>query len=170
MKTEEQHILIRETARFASGRGRGRGFDKASRYAMFVEVMESESRSLGFSRDTKKSRSGYSVFSKPVSEGWDLCWTIEDMNTFHRNVFEGQFEPYLHLRARNVRGKLNRAQMGEFLVIRYRYLILGFGNAYWKFSDLNQLETIIKAHLRLYALLAPGIESGIARALRGTFH
>jgi hypothetical protein len=40
-----------------------------------------------------------------------------------------------------------------------------FGAAYWMFRNLDQLETIVKAHLCLYGFLEPLIED----AARETF-
>jgi len=78
---------------------------------------------------------------------------------------EGYFVPYLELRGRNVRGRIGKAEMGEFLFIDVRHIVPGFGNAYWKFYGLDELETIIKANLCLYGLMAPMIEAALVRAL-----
>jgi len=74
----------------------------------------------------------------------------------------------LEIRYRELSGSIDRARAGEFLFIRHHDIVPGFGNAYWKFFDLNELETIIKAHLHLYGLMAPIIEAGIRKVLGGS--
>jgi hypothetical protein len=67
-----------------------------------------------------------------------------------------------------VRGRLNRAAKIDpvnLLVVDYASAMPNFGAAYWMFRNLDQLETIVKAHLCLYGFLEPLIED----AARETF-
>lgn len=82
------------------------------------------------------------------------------------NQFEGQFTPSLQVRRRSRAGELGNFGPGEFLHIRYADVVPGFFDAYRTFHRLAQLETMIKAHLCLYRLMAPIIEGTLKGVLR----
>jgi hypothetical protein len=155
-----------EASRYATDLARTQTFDRAGRYAFFSAVMERDSAGAGFRLDKRKSRPGYPIFSKAISDDWDLCWEIEDSQSFFPSPFEGRFAPRLGIRHRELRGSLAKIQSGETLHIRYAGIIPGFFNGYWEFVDLAELETAIKAHLYFYSLMAPIIEEGLQRVLR----
>jgi hypothetical protein len=162
----ERRALEDEAARHATGLGKiPHTFDNKGRYVFFAAVMERDAVPLGFRYDKPKSRPNYPVFSKPMGDDWDLCWVVEEARAFFHSPLEGHFAPFLEIRGRNLRGTLAKAESGEFLHIRHAGIVPGFGNGYWIFFDLDQLETVIKAHLYLYSLIAPIIESGIEKVL-----
>jgi hypothetical protein len=165
MLENERRALELEVPRHATGLGRAHAFDMAGRYMFFTAAMERDALSLGFKYDKGRSRRNYPVFSKSISNHWDLCWALEEPGPFFHSPFEGLIVPFLELRSRELRGSLTKAESGEFLHIRYAGIVPGFFNGYWKFVDLAQLETIIKAHLYLYGLIAPIIEGGICKVL-----
>jgi hypothetical protein len=166
MLDEERQALEEESACRASGLGRlPHTFDNKGRYRFFAAVMEREAAALGFHYDKPKSRPNYPVFSKPMSDEWDLCWAIEEARAFFHSPFEGHFSPYLEIRGRTFRGSVAKGKSGEFLHIRYASVVPGFSNGYWTFFDLDQLETAIMAHLHLYSLMASVIEGGIKTVL-----
>jgi hypothetical protein len=156
-----------EALHFATELSKIHTFDKDGRYALFRAVMEREAAPLGFCYDKRKSRPGFPIFSKAITDGWDLCWAIEEPDMFFWNPFGGRFMPFLELRHRDLRGGVkDNAEPGEFLQLRYTAVVSGFFNAYRTFRGADELETMIKAHLSLYGLMAPSIESGIAKALK----
>lgn len=164
---EERRVRESEAERLASGLGKvPHTFDKKGRYAFFVAVMERDAGPLGFQYDRKKSRAGFPVFSKSMTDDWHLCWALEESRGFSSIPMEGSFEPFLELRSRDMRGAIHRAEPGEFLHIRHSFVVPGFSRGYWRFFSLGELEVAIKAHLHLYSLMAPIIEDGIARILR----
>jgi hypothetical protein len=165
MLDEQRHRLEEEVTVHATDLNRAHTFDKDGRYALFAAVMVRDAGPLGFHYDNAKSRTNYPVFSKPIGAAWDLCWSIEDGQDFFWSPFEGLFVPRLTIRSRKLRGSLSRAELGEFLEIRYQHIVPGFGNAYWKFFGLDELETMIKAHLCFYSLKAPIIEPRLQRVL-----
>jgi hypothetical protein len=166
MLDDERRTLEHEATRHASGLGRvPHTFDNKGRYVFFAAVMERDAASLGFHYDRPKSRPNYPVFSKAITEDWHLCWAIEEPRAFFHSPFEGTFSPFLEIRGCNLRGTLAKAESGESLHIRYSIAVPGFFSGYWKFFDLDELETAIKAHLFLYSLMAPIIESGIKKVL-----
>jgi hypothetical protein len=157
MLDEQGRLLQSEVARHATGLAD----HYIGRRAFYVAAMTQYSSPHGFVRDRVKSSEAFPIFSKSVSEDWDLCWTLQEEEWLLR----GLFVPYLELRHRRLRGRIENRQSGEFLWFRYKLIIPSFGTAYWKFSDLKQLETIIKAHLCFYKLIAPILEPGIVQAL-----
>jgi hypothetical protein len=160
----ERRALADEAERFSNVTLRG--FDSDARYSLFIEVMQSKGPPLGFEYDKARSRAAYPVFTKPIVDDWHLCWTIEEARAFLFSPVEGHFRPCLHLRSRQLSGKLDRVESGQFLRIRFAPIEAGFSNAYHVFSNPKQLERMIKAYLELYASMASIIEAGVSNALR----
>lgn len=162
MLDDEIRALDEECAIHATGLGRvPHTFDNKGRYVFFTAVMERDAAALGFRYDKAKSRTNYPVFSKAITEDWHLCWVIPDAHMFFSSPFEGRFSPDLELRGHNLCGA--SAEFGERLQIRARGQVLG--NGYWRYCNLDQLETAIRAHLHFYGLIAPIIERGITKVL-----
>lgn len=136
-------------------------FDKEGRYSLFNAVMYQSTHSTGLQFDKSRSRSAYPVFTKPINDNWDLCLVIEEPRFFNWSASEGDFSPFLEVRSKKLRGKLNKAEPGEFLNLRYCEIVPGFFSAYRKFCSLAELETIIKAHLCLYETITPALEKGL---------
>ena len=167
---EEARVVEEEIARHATGISRAHTFDESGRYRFFSAVMERDAARLGFDYDKAKSRSNYPVFSKRITEDWDVCWALEEERPFFWNPFEGRFAPFLEIRGRTRRGRMGNAAPGEFLQIRYASIIPGFFNAYRNFYSLEGLETMIKAHVFLYELLAPVLEEAVRNGLEYAEH
>jgi len=165
MLVEGRNCLKLEVAHHSTGLSTNYTFDKRGRYEFFVAVMKHAASPLGFHHDATKSYPDYPVFSKPINEDWDLCWALEEPNTFYWNQLEGRFIPYLEIRNRKLHGSLNKAEAGEFLHIRYAGVVPGFYNGYRTFIGLDELETMIKAHLCFFSLMAPVIESAVHKVL-----
>jgi hypothetical protein len=166
MYGEEGLAFEREVPRHASELGKTRcGFDKRERYGFFATVMKRDAASLDFVYDKSRSRANYPVFSKPMTGDWDLCWVLEESRPFLHSPVEGLFAPFLELRSRGLRGNLANVESGEFLHIRYSAIVPGFSTGYWRFRRLDELETVIKAHLYLYSLIAGPIESACQKVL-----
>lgn len=165
MHDAELQALADEATAHATGLGRmPHTFDAQGRYAFFSAVMARDASPLGFQHDKRRSKPEYPVFTKPLTPDWDLCWSIEERTFFQWNQFEGRFEPALTLRSRTLRGRSSKIP-GQILGIDYPETVHGFGNGYRTFRDLDELETAIKAHLKLYELTFPTIEDAIKAVL-----
>jgi len=161
----ESQILAAETLAHATGLGRSFAFDPAGRHAFLDRVLERELAPFAFAFDRQKSSLGYSVFSKKLYDDLDLCWSLEEVDFFV--AFDGNYRPTLQLRRPNVRGKLSRAAKenpANLLLIDYVAAVPDFQVAYWKFRNLDELETIVKAHVYLYGLLAQRIDDAVRDA------
>ncbi len=155
-----------EVLKHSTGLAERYSFERHERLAFFKAVMEENAARLSFVFDKRKSTRRIPVFSKNVNEDWDLCWAIEDPKMLSLDDFKGRLSLRLEIRGRDLKGSVERAQAGEFLIIRHDHIVPGFFNAYGQFGNLDELETIIKAHLRLFELMAPTIEAGLTWALR----
>jgi hypothetical protein len=160
-----KRLFHRESARFSSALSQSASFDPDGRYALFKGVMHRDASASGFQFDTGRSRSRFPVFSKPVSEEWDLCWAIEEPNFFLWNPTEGHFEPHLELRVRGLNGRAAGATPGTLMQIRYVLATPSFFTAYRTFQRPEELETLIKAHLFLFSLVGPKLEAGLEAIL-----
>jgi hypothetical protein len=164
---EEARALEQEVAQQATGISRGHAFDKDGRFALFAAIMERDATPLGFCYDKAKSRQNYPVFSKSLGKDWDVCWAIEEPDLFCLGPFEGSLTPCLEVRSRTSKGRFDNLKFGECLHIRHASIVPGFYGAYRVFRTLDKLETLIKAHLCLYYLMAPTIEGALKRVLGG---
>jgi hypothetical protein len=126
--------------------------------------MERDAAPIGFHIDERRSRPGAPVFSKEMDSNWDLCWTV-DGRSFCSSATEGRFDPNFGLVNKQFRDALSRAASGQFLRIQYSNVVPGFANGYWIFSNLDELETIVKAHVYLYTLMSSVVETGIKTVL-----
>ena len=160
MLREERGRLEQEALLFAGGDEFGPLIEKKSRYTCFNAVMTREAASLGFHFDRQSSTAAFPCFSKPLTADWQLSWGIEDPGMFHIAPTYGDYDPFLVLRNKRLKGAAYGARLGEFVRIRYQHIVPGFSNAYWKFFSLAAL-----AHLFLYGLMAPLIEDGIKQVL-----
>jgi hypothetical protein len=165
---EAMRLRVAEEAKcFATGLSGAYSFTSSGRHYLFLAVMEREAKNLGFFYDKKRSSTICPVFSNRVTAEWDLCLFIEDFLTFVLTPFDGIFDLYLEIRPRELPGGSRKGRAEEYPRMRLDRVVPGFTNAYRKFRNLQELETIIKAHLFLYGLMAPIIEGGMKKILGG---
>jgi hypothetical protein len=159
---EWQRLMIEgEIRAHLSGDTNQAVFEMEDRFAKYQEVMDRVSIPLGFQYDKQKSRDEFPVFSKHLTDGWDLCWTLQHTDMFALTPKEGCFAPNLDLRGANMAGDADKARAQESLFFRYQHIVPGFGIAYWKFRNLAELEWAIRAHLCLYKMMSPILEASI---------
>lgn len=156
-------ILDQETVRHTHGPGPGI-YDPFDHMEALGKSMQHELIPLGFKHDSLKSRADYPVFSKSIGGGWDLCWALDDSRVFSRGPASGICKLVLDLRSARLKGSIEGARSGHFLVIRHDQLIPGF-HAYAAFSSFSGLELVVKAHVSLYRLIGQTIERAIQRVL-----
>jgi hypothetical protein len=157
-----------ESQRFSSDLSKAHTMSEDGRYSLYINVMTRDAGVLGFRYDKFKSTIGFPIFSKSINDKWDLCWAIEEPKRFFWSPFEGHFMPHLEIRSRKLRSSVAKATPGEFIQIRYAASVPGFFNAYRIFYSVDELETLIKAHLCLYSFMAPIIEGGASSGLSGS--
>jgi hypothetical protein len=165
VQIDQQTRLASEAEEHATSLSKAFSFDRVGRFKCFEAAMEYYGREMGFSLSRSRSKQHYPLIAKSLTDEWDICWAIEEPKKFCLGPTEGRFTPHLEIRHRNLEGSVELAESGEFLLIRYHHLLPGFGAGYWKFSELTELETLVKAHLCLYKCMAPVIEEGIRSTL-----
>lgn len=158
---EEARALEREVAQHATGISQAHAFDKDGRCALLAAT----TTPFGFYYDAGKSRKTFPVFSRSISNSWDITWGIEEPEFALSAPFEGRLTPRLEVRGRSSRGGVDNPKFGDSLHIRYANIVPGFYHAYRVFHTQDQLEIMIKAHLCLYGLMAPVIEGVLKAAL-----
>jgi hypothetical protein len=169
MRVSMRSRLLAEVPRHATGLSRGYAMwspGPRSRLNFFDAVMARDAAVLGFHYDKRKSRVRSLVYSKPITQEWDLCMELEEnMGMFFFSAREGHFVLDITVRGRSLRGQPRES--GEMLQINYGPSIPGFGagGAYWKFESLDELETIVRAHLHVHSLMAPVIEAALHAVL-----
>jgi hypothetical protein len=157
--------VAEEATRFATRLSEAYDFTSGGRHGLFVAVMEQEAKNLGFFYDKERSSPTCPIFSNSVTPNWDLCLAIEDFLTFVLKPFVGHIDFCLEIRPRELPGGSRKGKAEEYLRIRFSRVVPGFFHAYWTFHNLAELETLIKAHLFLYRLMAPIIEGGMKKIL-----
>jgi hypothetical protein len=165
MLASQRRQLSSEVVQHATGLSTVYAFDPQGRYAFYKAVMERDAAPLGFRLDQSRSLASFPVFAKEITESWDLCWSVEDARMFCWSSTEGRFNPCLLICRKGLSGNLAGAVAGEFMPIDYRFIVPGFGNAYWVFDDLDDLEVAIRAHLGLYRIVTPMLEKAVIEGL-----
>jgi hypothetical protein len=159
-------VLVSEVARWATGVCGVRGADFRDPTESYVAAMHAHASRLGFQLDSAKSRrAAVPIFSRPVVAEWDLCWAMEQPQLFIGSPQEHLFSPDLQLRSRRSTGPADRLPYDRLLVFRYERAVPEFNRAYHVFNDFASLETIIRAHLALYELMAPHMEKTIRQCM-----
>ena len=155
-----QDCIASEVLRHGSGLARQIATGMLARAKFYGLVMEREAAKLGF---TAKRRNPLyiPVFSRRLSENWNACFTIEEQNLFYSSPYSGSFNLFLELRSVSYSNKQGRP--GELLHIKYQRVVPGFFQGYSHFNSLDELEVLIKAHLRLYELMSPILERCFAK-------
>ena len=128
--------------------------------------MERYARPLGFMSDSKLSTHTYPVYAKHINDQWALCWVISDMTAF-LSMVPGILLLDLQLRSQRLKGEIKEHKREqEWMKINVPSLVSGFSGTYMSFEDLDQLETIIKAHFNLYKIISDRIDSAISETIK----
>lgn len=159
-------VLVGEVARWATGVCGARGSDLRDPTDSYVAAMDLHASRLGFQLDSAKSRGmKVPIFSRPLTAEWDLCWVMEQPQVFIGSPQQNLFSPDLQLRSRRATGPADRLPYDRFLVFRLARAVPEFNRAYHVFNDFASLETIVRAHLALYELMAPLMEGTIRQCM-----
>jgi len=164
MLDEQRRWFESEVVVHATQISRRHTFDNAGRIALFKEAMAQYAGPLDFILDKRWSRPTCPVFSKKISANWNLALILDQPHMLTLTPFEGHATLILILVRSDVK-KLGKSQVGDGIAIRYSLVILWFGNAYWQFYCQDELETIVKAYVCLYGMVAPVIEAACASIL-----
>lgn len=156
-------VLLTEVERAAKGAGPNGSAQSRDLVECYVAAMDLHASNLGFHRDAAKSRGAVPIFSKEIAGNWDLCWAMEQPQLFLVPLPRGLFSPDLQLRSRSLAGPADAAPGDRYLALRYGQIVPEFGRGYLMFSDFASLETLVRAHLALYELMAPVIEGAIKK-------
>lgn len=138
---------------------------KPMRFKFATRVIEQELASLGFRRVRANAAKGGVIVSKSIAPDWDLDWSVGDPDLFYYGPGSGSLTLNLKLRAGDAAKTDRDDALGQVFSIHYSSLVYGFSTAYMSFNNLNSLETMIKAHVQLYRLVAAVLEGAIAGAL-----
>ncbi len=134
-----------------------------ARAALHVDAMEEYAGASGFAYDEKLTTKDYAIFSKQMAERVLLTFAIEEVRPFLLGAGDIRF--LLQIRSPRHKGELSEERRRQCPEVPYTFLVPGVITAYWKFENLEELETITKAHMALYSLIAPTLEPAIKAAL-----
>jgi len=159
---EKRRLLTIEAQRHASGLALSYAMDKPDKLAFFYEVMTRELAPHGLEY-TKRFSTKYPVFSKELGNGWYLCWGLEDTDVFWVFGNEGSLDLMVYVCHKTFgKTRLGLSKDDYFLRIRYEQIVPSFPGAYRSFTNLDELELIVKAHVCLYGMVNEHIEAAIA--------
>ena len=165
LQYRKREILAAESAVHRSCVSEGVGFEMEERFEVFRCVMERDAGMQGFGYDLQKSRREYPVYTKMLTDQWHLCWTLSHLDMFALSPQDGIINFTLDLRSAGLAGTTENARAGEFLLFRFQGILPGFNDAYRKFVNLEEQETILKAHLTMYKVISPILESAVVDGL-----
>jgi len=135
----------------------------SARAALYLDAMEKYAGAVGFVYDEKLTTKDYAIFSKQMAGKFLLTFAIQEVRPFLLGAGEISF--LLQIRSPRHKGELSEKRSKQCPKIRYTFLIPGVSTAYWRFQSPEELETIIKAHMTLYSLIAPTLEPAMKAAL-----
>jgi hypothetical protein len=130
----------------------------------YAAIVARESAAFEFRADPKRTRGGYPVFSKPVSVGWDLCLSPEEI-VWWPGERQGQAQMLLSLQAQGQHKPLRRADVSQVLLLEYGRLVENFYSAYDLFTSLDELELVLKAQFHLLSFVISDIERAVIQFL-----
>jgi hypothetical protein len=142
----------------------------------FSDVMLSTFSGHGFRFDIKKSRDNFPVFSKPIVDGWDICWSAESNRTLDwwprdpsPNVSKwSELDLRCYVCSDKKIGNVVtpiRFTSTPFVILKLDRLVDAFGWAYSRFNGPEQMEFCVFAYSRLYAAFESKIEKEFAELL-----
>jgi hypothetical protein len=138
--------------------------------------LEKNFASFGFARNDARSNKFLPVFSKSLTDEWDICISPESDRTFRllsrTNLGDYESTVALNLRlyvcAKNYRRSVQIPLGFDFLdmmLIRYEFLVPGFAWAYSNFASAADIEVIAAAHATLYELVSNFLEPTLVTGL-----
>jgi hypothetical protein len=172
---DEAHASARreEISRFATTLSAGTADDAKTRRALCALVLHDELSTHGFDRTPARSTRAGTVLEKPVAGGWSLTWSVDYPN-LHQPAGSrpedqhGFLYLYLDLQPATRIATSTEPSIGSApLRISYNYAApidateWGYGN----FSTLPELETLLRAHAKVYAMMSAQIVAALARGL-----
>jgi hypothetical protein len=169
IRAEERRRLMAETARHATGLSGGHTYDNDGRRRFLREAMSRHLTPFGFEFDRKRSSRTCPVFSKALTDGWYLAWSLNDARDLLGVRFNvptqdhGWMRLKLHVRAEDKRGDLESGHFTQLLSVAFQALVPQFDAAYWEFFGLDEMEVFIKAHAFFYGLVADVIEESLRK-------
>ena len=149
-----------EVRRHGSGLARKRALGMLDRAGFYRLAMERDASALGL-KLKRNRRLQMPIFSRPLNENWEVSFVVEEQGLFFQSPFSGSLDMSLEIRCASWRK--DNVQPGKLLHIQYQRGVPGFFGGYNEFESLDELEVLIKAHLRLYELMSPILERGFSR-------
>jgi hypothetical protein len=168
----QQHAS--EVAIHKSGDGDQAEVSKAGRVQFALTVAEECGRPLGFAFRKEMSSPKWPCLWKPLSAGWGLRWHFPVLENWPFSPFVKRTDrlaqplllPELHLCVRDLKGSIDaKARAGQSLALAYFCLVESFTRSYASSFDHDEMETNIKAHFALLALVIDRIEAAILSVL-----
>ncbi len=161
MERRRREQYNQEVGHFGTNRELDHNVNRRDRCQFVVEIAYELAKKIGFQPNDRLSGKYTPALWKPVSEKWGLCWYVEtDINwdysigkDLDSKVMLPSFYPLLVLCPANFTHKLaKKANASQWLRLPYSADLVGFHNTYLRFDSYNELETNIKAHLKLLEL------------------
>jgi hypothetical protein len=134
---------------------------KASRFQFAQEVVLKELAPIGIEASRRRVSKGGVIAFKTVSPSFSLAFSLGEVDLFFRDSKGGLL--ILHLTLRTPEG-LQGPGPGRTYLVRYQELVEGLATAYLAFSDLETLQTHIKAQLHLFRMVEPRLTAAIRSA------
>jgi hypothetical protein len=133
-------------------------------------------RSVGFRLDERRSSSGFLVISKPLADGWEICWSPESNRTLRWAPRERStdvrkmsvLDLRCYARAVGTSGSVSLPlgfKKSSIVKISIGELVSGFDWAYSRFNGIEELAMVLSAHACLYRLVGEPLEDVLRRGL-----
>lgn len=178
-KHAQRQQFKREAVLHRSGVGDDWGKNESARLKYFVVLAEHYGLALGFAYEKSKSTRARPALSKSLSDEWDFRFTVTDTSFFgdfvpligkasveQSDTFHPRALPELLMCPKGLKGNLRDVgrpdEVARFL---HQQLVYGFDRSYYRFSNNDESELLIKAHMNLLSQVLPEIEAAVANVI-----
>ena len=161
---QQREMIQREIVYHCAGNLTVEQLDPLGHMEVVSDFVQAEYSKIGFRRDVSRAGPDHLSFSKAVTEGWDLQLSLAEPRRLIRGPRAGFFRLALTLQPVGLKKPILDCREGEFLAFRIDMLIPGF-HAYRNFESFLELLLFVKAHARLYQLVAPQLEASVREGL-----
>jgi hypothetical protein len=172
----ERHSELRrqEVARYATSMSLEAADQEFLRRALCVVVLADALREVGFQPSKEAGRrTGTNLVEKPLAGGWRLSWSVDYPNLYQPTGTRPQDQHgFLDIQLDLLPPRRKR---GEPKSIASAPLRIGYNFAapidatewdYGSFLTMPELETLLRAHAKVYSLMSEEIEQALLTGLR----
>ena len=170
MRNEQWRIFDSESKAHSSGMGSGREVSRDDRCEFILDAAQKYGAGLSFSHVKRKSTLRKPALCRKLNDDWEFRWLVFDTGDLVFAPFATRDNPLMYAKVpielvlcrSSLKGDVEKyGKQGEYLALKYQWLVRDFETAYSRFFDYDGLELIIKAQFVLLGLIIEDFEGAV---------